>query len=390
MTAEAIPTLKPTLRKIQVSASRLILYPNNPRFLTQDDDRIGEEHYLDPGVGESTSEKMLAADDAHRIRDLENSILKNGWEPVDQIFVTQYRDSDFYVVQEGNRRVAAVRRLLKRPDVDSDIKKSIESLEVMEIVSDCGEDQMEVKISYLLGVRHHGALKQWTPFAQAHSMWGRYLRLAAATAESFQWNDTKGQQVADALSIDLQTVKRRLRVYRIMQQIDGLPDVKKVGGIRARYYSVCEEPLLKGGRSKLPEYIKQDTVTFLLDDQSLERIDKVCHFSAPGRDGAPIHNIPEWRHLDKILQDDDPQRCEDMLNDVEENKRHPSDVWAEREVELYLPRWDTWLKEVALILARVRLGDDLESEEAKAAAQRLANLLEGLDAQSVEEKTSHD
>ncbi|GAI51013.1 unnamed protein product, partial [marine sediment metagenome] len=54
-----------------------------------------------------------------------------------------------------------------------------------------------------------------------------------------------------------------------------------------------------------------------------------------------------------------------MLEDVEVNKRHPSDVYAEREEELYKPRWDTWLKEVVLVLSRVRIGDDLDSDEAK-------------------------
>ncbi|GAI51010.1 unnamed protein product, partial [marine sediment metagenome] len=101
MTSGSVAALTPTLRRIKVRPSKLILDPNNPRFLTKSDDRIDELHFLEPGIIEGTFQKM--ADEAYRIRELEGSIRKNGWEPVDQIFVRKHRDSNCYVVLEGNR-----------------------------------------------------------------------------------------------------------------------------------------------------------------------------------------------------------------------------------------------------------------------------------------------
>ena len=378
MSAEATDTaveLMPTLQEVSASADSLILDPNNPRFLTQNDDRTEEDHFLDPGVIEATLEKMKQEDDGYRIGELEKSILKNGWEPVDRIFVRRYRDTDYFVVLEGNRRVTAVRNLLKLADLDSELREKISTLKVMEVVDDCGPDLLYTRISYLLGVRHHGSLKQWSPFAQAHNIYERYLVLSGQSDESFQWCNDVGKQVADALSIDLDKVKERLTVYRVMKQIDDLSAVAAIGGMKARYYSICRAALLKSGKSKLPDYIKQDPVTMLLDDVSLERMDNVCHFSTAGREGAPMWTPPEWTKFDRILRDDDEQRRTEMIEQVEARKHRPSDVWAEREVELHRPRWETWLREVSLILAGVQFGDDLDSPEAKAVGTRLGKLL---------------
>jgi len=160
-----------------------------------------------------------------------------------------------------------------------------------------------------------------------------------------------------------------------MKQIDSLVEVQEIGGIKGQYYSLCEEVLLKGGKSKLPEYIVQNPETMLLDDLSLKRMDNLCHFSVPGRESAPMRNPSEWRKFDKILQDDDDERRVQLIQEVEDDKISPSDVWAKREVELYLPRWEIWLQKVSDILSRVQFGDDLESSDAKEVGTRLGNLL---------------
>lgn len=368
--------LMPTLRKIKVPAGKLILDPNNPRFLEHDDNLTDESNFLDLGVIEDTREKMRA--DAYQIAQLEESILTNGWQPVDQIFVRKHQGTDYYVVQEGNRRVTAIRHLLNNTDLPEELKQSIENLDVMEIVDDCDLKTLQIRISYLLGVRHHGSLKKWSAFAQASNMYEQYIGLANQTDETFQWDTDSAQQVANALSVDFKRVEQRIKVYRVMKQIDSLPEVQEIGGIKGQYYSLCEEVLLKGGKSKLAEYIVQDPVTMLLDDESLKRMDNLCHFSVTGRENAPMRNPSEWRKFDKILQDDDDDRRDQLIAEVEDDKIPPSDVWAKREVELYLPRWEIWLQKVSDILSRVQFGDDLESSDAKAAGKRLGILLSKL------------
>lgn len=368
--------LMPQLKKVTVPTGKLILDPNNPRFLVQDDTTTAQNNFQDSGISNETRDKILYG--AYKIEELKKSIITNGWLPIDQIFVRRHLDTDYYVVQEGNRRVAAINELLRQKDIPDELRQTIENLDVMEIVDDCDEETLKIKISYLLGARHHGSLKQWSAFAQAHNIYKQYIRLAEQSDGTFQWNDFPAQQVASALSIGLELVKQRLRVYRAMKHLDQV-----VGGIKARYYSLFEEALKNRGKSKLPEYIQQDSETMFLNSESIKKMDNLCHFSKPTRELAPMRNPAEWRKFDKILQEESEERRTELISEVEVNQRRPSDVWREREAEIYLPQWSTWLRKVSQILSRIQFGDDLKSNEAKEAGKRLGDLLNKLQAKTL-------
>ena len=372
--------LVPNLKKITVPTGKLILDPNNPRLITRDEDRYEEIDYTDKNVQYKTMRKLRGSNtDSYKIKQLENSIKENGWIPVDSIFVKKHTDGENYVVLEGNRRIAAIRNILSDENSDENLRKELENIEVMEILVDEKPDEIKQKISYLLGVRHHGSLITWTPFAQAHNIFKRYLEITEYNSKSFVWNNAKGQEIADALSITLKQVEERLKVYRVMMQIGEMPEViDSPGGIKDRYYSVCSEVILNS-KTQLKKYIYQDQSTFLLDKESLFRMNNLCHFDQPNRKEAPIRNPQEWRKLENILRDDDQNRKEEMLFEVEENKRPPSDVWAERAAELITLEWDKWLLKVNSVLKRVTLGDDITSEEAKQPVKRLVKLINTLD-----------
>lgn len=373
--------LAPKLKKITVKYERLILDPNNPRFITRKEDRIPEEHILDQETTQTTSEKLFPGPkDPYKIEELVNSIKQNGWLPVDCIFVRKLAgQAGYYVVLEGNRRVIAIRQIMKDADAEASLKGSLKSIEVMELMDSGSPEELQKKISYLLGVRHHGSLKKWTPFAQARNIFKMYLEVAKQTPETFEWNENCGQEVANIFSIQLDEVESRLKVYRVMFQVGNSPAVKdSPGGMKDRYYSICAEPLLSP-RKKLGIYVNQNSRTFLLDDEGVNRINKLCHFNEPNREKAPLHNPQEWRYLDKILADEDAEKRDANLKKVEEDKEHPSDVWADRAMELFKPTWSKWLLQVDSILKRVSLGDDFSSDKAKQTAIRLCTLIDKLD-----------
>lgn len=374
-------SLAPNLKKITVPTGKLLLDPNNPRLVTRDEDLNDEDDFMDSVLQDTTASRLRDAsgDDAYRIKELERSIRQNGWLPVDFIFVRKHRDGKHYIVLEGNRRVAAIRNILKDDAADPALRESVKTLEVMEIIDTLPPAELRRKISYLLGVRHHGSLKRWTPFAQAHNIYGRYLELSGQDWDSFRWDPEIGQRIADALSIPRDKVEDRLRVYRPMCQIGNSPEVRNSkGGMKDRYFSVCEEALL-GRNSKLHEYLPQEPSAFLLDETGIRRFNNLCQFSEPNRDKAPIQNPQEWRKFESILREEDTERKAQMLRDVEEDKRLPSDVWAERAVELQTLQWDKWLLKVNSILKTVTLADDLSSDEAKATGTRLIRLIAELD-----------
>jgi ParB-like nuclease domain len=373
--------LAPKLKPIDVKYDRLVLDANNPRFITRKEDQIAEQHFLEQDLAQITVGKLRPeGKDDYKIEELANSIKQNGWLPVDYIFVRRLAEHDkYYVVLEGNRRVAAIRQLMKDPSTDASLKSSLETIEVMEVLDSGSPEDLQKKITYLLGVRHHGSLKKWTPFAQAYNIFTRYLEAAHQTADTFEWNEEIGQEVADTLSIQLDEVQERLRVYRAMSQVGRIPEVKdSPGGMEDRYYSICAEPLLSP-RKKLGGYIIQSPSTFLLSDEGALRLNNLCHFSVPNRDHAPLHNPQEWRYLDKILADEDVEKRYANLKLVEEEKLHPSDVWAARAMEIFKLTWNKWLFQTASILRTVSLGDDFSSDKAKDTTSRLVAIVTELD-----------
>lgn len=370
--------LVPKLKKIKVQPEKLYLDPNNPRLITRDNDTYDISETIDRVI--QTRSKISDSNDSYKIKELENSIKQNGWWPIDFIFVKKLDDNGRYLVLEGNRRVTAIQNIRQEENVNQELKSSLNEIEVMEILEDCSPEQLQKKITYLLGVRHHGSLKPWTPFAQANNIYLKYLELGSMDKKSFKIDAYTAEHVANALSIDVKEVEERLRVFRAMQQLDEYEPIKNSdeGKIEDRYYSVCQE-VLTMGRKELKNYIRQDNENYELDEESLKRMNNLCFFDKANRNGAPISNPQEWRKLANILKDEDEVKRQDMLYEVEVNHIKPSIVWAERAAELQTLQWDTWLNKVSSTIKRVTLGEDLNSDAAKVVTKKLINLLQKLD-----------
>ena len=174
-----------------------------------------------------------------------------------------------------------------------------------------------------------------------------------------------------------------------MVQVGESPSVKNGPGMEDRYYSICAEPLLSP-RKKLGDYICQDASTFLLNEDGIARMTSLCQFNEPNRggDGAPVNIPQEWRYLDKILADEDTAKSDSNLREVEIGRHHPSEVWAERAMELFKLEWDKWLFQVNSILKTVSLGDDFSTDEARITATRLVSLIGQLDKKDQHQETT--
>lgn len=367
---------KPKVAVIKVRLEKLLLWPSNPRF--NDHKKIDEERWPERLVQRETAENMLA----HGVDEIMSSIRINGWSPVDRIFVRKHRGTDNYVVLEGNRRVTALQELVRAGDLRPEISSAIDPLEVVEVLGEEGSSDLSHQISYLLGVRHHGSLKQWSPFAQAHNIFSKYCKVAGCSPDDFKWNADVGTQVGETLGMKRGEVEKRLKVYCVMKQLDEHPDVKAAGGMKHSYYTITAEPLGKGSNTELGRFFTKDPSTFRLDEKGIRKMILLCRFDCPNRNGAPIHNQREWRSYEKILQEPDETRRQEMLLRVDkEGGEHPSAVYAERAAELSVPRWDTWLEELNSHLRSWNM-DDLEStdESIQRDMRRMDQLLKALGA----------
>jgi hypothetical protein len=369
---------RPKLEQIKVPLQKLLLDPNNPRFLEDHAAVVVEKDFADSGVQAKTKDRMQKK--AFRVADLKTSIETNGWQPVDKIFVRKLDAlPGMYVVLEGNRRVIALRELESEKKLQGELLAAVDPLDVLEVVSADSVEESRVQVTYLLGVRHHGSLKPWGPFAQAHNIYERYLQEGNMTDATFRWNEAVAKKIGERLSVTVKTIGERLRTYVVMKQLNEIPKIKKVG-VKGKYYSLVQAALpSERAKSPLRKYVAQDQSTFKVDGESVDRLDKVCHFSAPERKDAPIRSPDEWRPLAKILGDEDDERRAEMLEDVEEGKELPSLVWALRQAELRQPRWDRWLAEVAELIRKLQISNiDSDDDLTRTVGGRLAKVLDAL------------
>jgi hypothetical protein len=392
-------SLAPELKKLTIDPAELLLDPNNPRLFTQEEKKVPLERIQDPGFQEETRVKLWGTSDRFRIKDIIQSIERNGYVPEagGYIFVRRVPGSKYCLVLEGNRRLIAIRTLIGEREALAQKKpailKTLNPIEVLEIVDDIPEGQLQEKISYLLGTCHHGSHKDWSPFAQARTIYKRYLALASQDERSFRYEPNTGREVASLLCTKEKEVKERLMVYRAMEQLAAVPEVKAKpsGGIIGRYYSLVREAV-SSTNAHLRRYIPRNPDTFLLDDAAVQRMIRLCNFDGTedrevkdGKGGSsppPMKNPEQWRYLTQILADENEDKRTKNLALVEEDLQHPEDVWARRFAELREFTWKRWLEQVYGVLKDVGMGEDLSTKAAKAAVRDTQSVVASLERQA--------
>lgn len=276
------------LDDIKVSIDKLMLDPNNPRFIN---DLRNHQHITDDGI-ESIQDEIINKfstksssdeDDVTNISDLYTSMITIGYVSIDRIVVKKLLDSDSYLVIEGNRRISTVKNILKdiekrnapfhkqkARDAIEHLIKSFENITCMFLDTEgMSEEEEAHKISVILGLRHHGSLLSWEPLPRAYNIYKEYIDLTPNSNE-FVLDNSKIKHVSSQLSISPTKVKSALRTYLVYVQLSDLYAVKDT------YYSLIEAGVTN--RSLDGSYFKVDPSTFKMDEVSLERMNNICQF----------------------------------------------------------------------------------------------------------------
>ena len=91
-----------------LSLDKLFLDPNNPRFSSERDKPTPEMKIPDLKIQEKTQKRI----EEFGVKEVRDSILRNGFLPMDRIVVRPINGhGEKYVVVEGNRRLAALKSL---------------------------------------------------------------------------------------------------------------------------------------------------------------------------------------------------------------------------------------------------------------------------------------
>ena len=197
----------PEFETTELSISHLILDPNNYRFHDDPDYMTAAAHRLhEDSVQFRTWRKLKDGG----LVELKNSILTNGFIPVEPLAVKRYAYlEDTYLVIEGNRRLAALRWIRSDYESGVDIDQGIlEMLEKVPVIIVRHEDDDPAFFEALLGVRHVSGIKEWGGYQRANLV---------ATLKDERKMDT--QEIADRIGMVAREVNRRYRAIKALDQM---------------------------------------------------------------------------------------------------------------------------------------------------------------------------
>jgi len=153
------------LELITVNIDHIFLDPNNLRFAGIRR-QTSEQRFLEEGVQTAVLELMERFD----IDSLKKSFLQQGVLPVDKIVVKKYDNSDNYIVIEGNRRIAAIKSILKEHasgeiQIDNTRLEGFRELNVLLLQDANKEDTLLIQ-----GIRHVPGIKEWGAYERAEAV----------------------------------------------------------------------------------------------------------------------------------------------------------------------------------------------------------------------------
>src|ERR1700741_2668658 len=101
---------------IKVKLENLFLDPNNYRLRSYSDYTEVDQKSITKSAIPFRTLNMISGSNNIKINDLIESLKANGLLKVDNILVRRYEDTDNYIVVEGNRRIAALKRLKEQSE----------------------------------------------------------------------------------------------------------------------------------------------------------------------------------------------------------------------------------------------------------------------------------
>ncbi len=231
----------PYLEPRQVPLASLLLDPNNPRFFDLEDwQKVPENLYHLERVQLKASQR-LESSQAWQITELEQSIRSNGYIPTELIVVKPYELSDpvlnadqgpYFVVIEGNRRLAAIRKIVREalnPEQD-ELVQSLQTLNVLVYTPTGDPEQDRINETILQGIRHISGPKEWGAYQKAHLI--------------VQLYDTLGQswtEIGQRLGLSARVVGRYYRAYKALRQM--MEDEEFGPKAKPRLFSLFDEAL---------------------------------------------------------------------------------------------------------------------------------------------------
>lgn len=293
-----------------IPLSQILLDPNNFRF--QGDAavrKVAEARFAEDGVQNAAFARLKA----DGIAELKQSIMSNGFVPVERIVVrklnapadvpaasTSARDSGeeadaaphLFVVLEGNRRLASLRWLKSDHEAGIDLPEQL--LEVFDAVPVVVlESDDESAYLAIMGIRHVGGVKEWGGYQSAQLV-----------HELRKEHSLSAQDVGSRLGLSAVEINRRYRAFEAMEQMRASEEYSD--HVTSELYPLFHEALVS---PRVRTWLSWDDGSMSFENED-ER-EKFYSLLSPYADTAGVKRPPkitsysEIRELKTILDNED-------------------------------------------------------------------------------------
>jgi hypothetical protein len=221
-----------------IPVSKLLLDPNNYRFL----DRKKFKKKVATRFHEETVQRatLESLEQSYQLDELKHSITTNGYVPMERIIVVPYKPkTGFYLVVEGNRRVASLKSILKEEREGvlklPPTRKAAFSKIPCAVLKASGSSLKHAE-RIIMGIRHIAGPKEWGAYQQA-----------LLVSEMKEDEDLEFKDIGEMLGVSSVEAARRYRAivalrametdelfskkaepsfYRLFHELVSLPDVR--------------------------------------------------------------------------------------------------------------------------------------------------------------------
>lgn len=148
---------------IEVPLSKILLDPNNPRFLGPNSQIIPDESISNDLIQENAQQTLVRD---YGIDKLRMNMEVNGYLPIDRVVVRSIPNTDLYVVLEGNRRICAAKMIgpidSLGGQVTPEVLDSIKTIPCLQYVGG------ETDAAWIFqGLRHISGITEWSAYNKA-------------------------------------------------------------------------------------------------------------------------------------------------------------------------------------------------------------------------------
>ncbi|WP_323762379.1 ParB N-terminal domain-containing protein [Maricaulis sp.] len=276
---------------------QIILDPNNYRYHD-----VGEYRSVPDDARHLDKHQDRALKTLRQIglEEIRESILKNGFIPVERIVVEPYgEEPNRYIVIEGNRRIASLKLIQRDLEEglieDNDGRLAALFQAVPCIVVEQGNEEFFRHV--LMGIRHVGGIKEWGGYQSA--------KLVQELRDEFGLD---GQDVAGRIGLSVQECNRRYRAIKALKQMEQNEDFG--GFAKPDMYPIFHEAV---SLPRVREWLGWNAETFQFDEEA--EVENFYQLITPteqedgGRPREPkIRTYSDVRELRNILQNGEATR----------------------------------------------------------------------------------